>query len=229
MKRRYKKRNNFIFLRIIIILAILIVLSILIFEYIDTKIKPTLISVSEARARVIATQAVNNAINEKIAKDVDYTKLVSIRTDKNGKITMVQANTMEMNRIAAGTALAVQEKMREIGNKSVQVPLGVIFGSQIFANAGPKINVGILPVGTVDVDFDTQFDRAGINQIRHKMYIIVKARVKVVAPLVSNTIEVVSHVPITEIVVVGDVPQSYVDVNPNDRDMVGNIIANKAQ
>jgi sporulation protein YunB len=84
---------------------------------------------------------------------------------------MLQANTMSMNRIAAETALRIQESLRQMGTKKVGIPLGSVLGSEIFANLGPSFNIDILPMGTVIVDFITDFEEAGINQTRHKIYL----------------------------------------------------------
>jgi sporulation protein YunB len=169
-------------------------------------------AMSEVRARVIATQAINEAVSSELTYKIKYEDLFIIKTDKDNKVTMLQANTMVMNRIATETALNIQERLRQMGVKRVGIPFGSILGSNIFANYGPRLNVEILPVGTVSVNFATDFEQAGINQTRHKIYLIIKTQVKIIVPLVSNRVDVVTQVPIAETIIVGDIPQNYIYV-----------------
>lgn len=199
-----------------LIFSLLIILFLYILIVINNNITPLLMAMSEVRARVIATQAINEAINSELTYKITYEDLFVVKTDKNNSVTMLQANTMVMNRIAAQTALTIQEKLRQMGTKQIGIPLGSILGSQVFANWGPRINIEVLPAGTVSVDFVTDFEQAGINQTRHKIYLMVKTQVKIILPLVRNKIDVVTQVPIAETIIVGDVPENYIYV-PEDQ------------
>lgn len=190
----------------------LIVLAIaLIYSYYITErnIKPTLIAMSEINARLIATQAINDAVNNKISNN-SFSQLVDIRTDNNGRIAMIQANTVQMNKLASETSLEIQKEIKEIGITDLKIPISNIFGSQIFANAGPKISVSIQPAGTVKVDFYTDFEEAGINQTRLKIYLIVKTDVQIIVPLASNKIDVTTHIPVSETIIVSDVSKKKI-------------------
>ncbi len=82
---------------------------------------------------------------------------------------------------------------------------------------GPDIRVRMTPVGSVSVDFTDEFHAAGINQTRHKIYLLLKTQVKIVVPLGSEVINVSTRVPISESIIVGDVPQTYVNVADEDQ------------
>ncbi|MGG7060320.1 sporulation protein YunB, partial [Clostridium tertium] len=75
--------------------------------------------------------------------------------------------------------------------------------------------VSIEPIGTVSVDFKTNFESSGINQSRHSIYLQAKTQVKVVIPLTTTTKEVKAQIPICETIIVGDVPNSYVNIPDN--------------
>jgi sporulation protein YunB len=122
---------------------------------------------------------------------------------------------MFMNRIVSETALSIQEKLKQMGTKRVGIPLGSILGSEIFANLGPRLNIEILPMGTVVVNFATDFEQAGINQTRHKIYLAVDTQVRIVLPLASDVVDVNTRIPIAETIIVGEIPQSYIFV-PED-------------
>ncbi|WP_202709182.1 sporulation protein YunB, partial [Sporosalibacterium faouarense] len=182
------------------------------FILVDRNLKPTIIAMSEVKARMVATQAINDAVKEKIKNDIDYNDLIFVKTDNEGKITLMHANTVLMNNIASDVALEVQQNMREIAPNSIEIPLGNAFDSQILAQYGPKVKIDIVPAGTVTVDFATEFEESGINQTIHKVYLNINTDVKIIVPLASETVNVATTIPIAETVIVGDVPESYIFV-----------------
>lgn len=170
---------------------------------------------TDAKAREIATRAINESVNSRVSEDVKYQDLISIRTDEEGNVTMMQANTVMMNRLASSVALTIQDNIKKIVTSSVKVPLGNVFGSQLLAQFGPKLDIGVTPIGMAKVDFKTEFEHSGINQTRHKIYLVVETQVKIIIPFSSNTTTVETSVPIAETIIVGKVPQNYIYV-PED-------------
>ena len=71
----------------------------------------------------------------------------------------------------------------------------------------------ILPIGAVQTNFDTEFVSAGINQTRHKIFLSLRTTVSLIIPTGSQLVEVNSTVPIAESIIVGEVPDSFVDVS----------------
>ena len=199
----------------LLLFAILLFLFSYIYYITEKNIKPSIMAMSEIKARLIAAQAISDAVNKKI-QDNYFNNLIIVKTDSNNRVTMVQANTMEMNRLASQTSLAIQDEIKDMAAKGIRIPISNIFGSQVFANTGPKLNINIQPAGSVNVDFNTEFEEAGINQTRLKIYLVAKTNIQIVIPLASNKIDVVSHIPVSETIIVGDVPESYITVPKED-------------
>ncbi|MGI6703490.1 MAG: sporulation protein YunB [Clostridia bacterium] len=210
-KRFANKKNKKVHITGAILVSLLLLLS----WIVHYNIKPPLLAISEMRAKTIAVQILNEAIISELTYKIKYEDLFIAKADNENRITMLQANTMYMNRIASETALNIQENFRQMGTKKVGIPIGSILGSEIFANYGPRLNIGILPMGTVAANFITDFEQAGINQTRHKIYLEVNTQVRVVLPLTSDVVEVATRVPIAETIIVGDIPESYIFV-PKD-------------
>lgn len=211
-KRKEKiKKNIFIFIMIFI-------LSILIgsFIYIDDKLRPTITVIAETKAEELANKSINKAVSSVIDNNIKYENLINVKTGEDGNIVMMQANSIIMNEIASKVALEIQSEMKKIKTTSTYIPIGTAIGSPLLAKYGPKIKVSIEPIGTVYVDFGTDFESSGINQTRHRIYLKAKTQVKVVVPLTTSTKEVKIQIPICETVIVGDVPQSYVNVPKDD-------------
>jgi sporulation protein YunB len=176
----------------------------------ETHLKPTLLAIAETKATFIATQSINQVISDRVNLNIDPQTLMNVTLDSRGRVVLIQPNTMEFNKIAADTTIKVQDKLKEISEEQINIPMGQIFGSQLLASMGPNITVTVIPVGTVQVKVIDKFEQAGINQTRHMIYLIATTQIRIVVPLVSKSISVDTQMPIAEYVVVGDVPNTYV-------------------
>ena len=203
-----KSLNSFIFIFII---------SILIgsFIYIDNKLRPTITVIAETKAIELANRSINKAVANIVDENIEYEDLIYVKTGDNENIKMMQANSILMNEIASKVALEIQSEMKKIKTTSTYIPIGTALGSPLLAKYGPTIKVSIEPIGTVTVDFGTDFESSGINQTRHRIYLKSTTQVKVVVPLTTSTKEIKTQIPICETIIVGDVPQNYVNI-PKD-------------
>ncbi len=180
----------------------------LLFFIINSALEPTLIAISEVRLRSITTKALNEAVIENFSS-VRYEDFISISRDNNGNITMVQTNSVYMNKLASYTALAAQEKIASLGEQGIDLHLGTITGVQLFSSWGPMIKIKMIPMGSVSAEFVSVFESAGINQTRHQISIVIKATVRVIALNNSQVFVITSKIPITETIIVGTVPNYY--------------------
>ena len=129
---------------------------------------------------------------------------------------MLRANTMRMNELASQTALLAERELGSAENQVVEIPLGAALGVSFLSGLGPRLEVQILPVGAVHTSFDTEFETAGINQTRHKVYLEAVTRIDLIAPNGAKSISISSQVSVAESIIIGEVPQSYVDVADED-------------
>lgn len=209
----YGRRRSFKPLVVLLILAALLTLP---FTVVEMNLKDTILAMARVRAEQAAIKAIQEAVNEKIARAVEYKDLIFIRTDNNGRVVLMQANTIKINNLAADTTLEIQQSLAKLEGTTVPIPLGQALNSKLLASYGPKIKVTLVPMGTVKVKVEDDFQQAGINQTRHRLYLHVFSRVKIVIPLVSDTVEVASQIPIAETIIVGEVPQTHVNLNLGD-------------
>ena len=84
--------------------------------------------------------------------------------------------------------------------------------SRLLAGSGPSVRVKIVPAGAVTTEFVSEFSSAGINQTRHRIFLQVHTTVQMIIPTGTQSAAVSAHVPVAESIIVGDVPQSFVDV-----------------
>ncbi|MFI3210420.1 MAG: sporulation protein YunB [Peptostreptococcaceae bacterium] len=214
MNRRLKKSRYNDFKRFIISMLFIFILSLFVgtFIYVDKSLTPAIKVLAETKAEEIANRSINKAVGEIISGNLDYNDLMITQINSEGKVSMIQSNTVFMNEIASEVALEIQNELKQVKSTTSYIPIGTALNSPILAKYGPQLKVTIEPIGTVYVDFMTEFEDAGINQTRHRIYLEVKARVNIVVPLTTQTKEVKSQVPICETIIIGDVPNSYVNV-----------------
>ncbi len=195
-----------------LISLLILIMCVYIFSIVEKNLKPTIVQIAETRAHVIATEAINTVLYEKVLADVNYNDLILVHKDSQQRITMMQANTIRISRIISQANLEIKECLKQLDDERFQIPLGQTLGSQLLANYGPRINVNIVPIGTVDIKCLDEFQQAGINQVRHILYLDIEATVKIVVPLVTESVVVANKIPIAETVIVGEVPDTYLGI-----------------
>ena len=209
MKRKGFKKKKGINPFIIVIASFLVIIYAFIF--VDQQVRPTIQALSEVEARIIGAQGINNGVSKALKYGVDYNNLIKVMKDDQGNITLMQADTIAINILAAKIISSIQEEMEAVETKILKIPMGNVVGSQLLANHGPKLEIEIIPIGSVEADFYTEFEQAGINQTIHRIYIAINTKVQVIVPLSSDVVEITSNVPIAETVIVGEVPNFYMN------------------
>lgn len=198
----------------------LIILAVLLFSALYLTLEKTLtmviLNTAHARANVIAVKAMSEAVNESLKSSVSYEDLITVRTDAQGKVTMLSANTLRMNELAIQISLRTQEILSSQEESTIAVPLGAALGVPFLSSLGPRIPVRLAPIGTVSTAFATEFEQAGINQTRHKIFLEMSATVRLVLPTGTKAVTVPTQIMIAESIIVGEVPQSYINVPEMD-------------
>lgn len=210
---RRKKRR--FFFRLLVVCVVLCLVG----WRLERNLTEVVLSLANARALALAVTALNEAADEVIREGVTYDQLMQVTQDASGQVRLIQANTSAMNLLASQVSLRAQQRLEDIENQSVMVPLGSALGLTLLAGSGPAIRVNILPVGSVVASLNTEFQSAGINQTRHKVVLTLQGTVRLVIPTGAATVQAVAEVAVAESIIVGEVPESFVDVS-SDEDML---------
>lgn len=207
--------KNKIKTRILLIIAIIII-NFTIFIYIfDKTVMPTVMAVADAEMRARATEIVNRAIINEYSRQFNYDEVIRVDKDSDGNIVMLKADTLKMNKIACDVALEAQKELVKLGDIGIKIPIGYISRNNILSYYGPRITIKMQPIGIVETKYSSEFESAGINQTRHKIYVKVKTTVRVIIPLKSNDIEVSNEIPIAETIIVGKTPNTAIGLDLN--------------
>ena len=114
----------------------------------EVNLRPIILNTAESRVRAIALDAVNSAIARNLSA-ITYEDLIRVDTDGQGRVTLLQANTVNMNRISTQTALTAQQYIADIADQSIRISIGSATGSPLLAGRGPEMLVKVVPVGSV--------------------------------------------------------------------------------
>lgn len=202
--------------RVFFLVLLLLLVAALVVE---NNLSQMMLDMAYARAYSLAVETINQSVWDVMQGGVAYDELIITHVDAAGKVTMLNANTVRMNELATKVALMAEAELGLAENQQIEIPVGAALGIRFLAGAGPRIPIQIVPVGAVTTQFATEFEAAGINQTRHKISMILSTTVRLVIPSGSKRVDVVSTVPIAETIIVGEVPDSFVDVN-NKEDLL---------
>lgn len=179
-----------------------IILGIFVFcaYFVLTRLQPSFISV--------AKEAANRAVVETIHKDMDkilqnYGSEDFYTVDGDTFIS----NTSRINRLKSQIISTLGKSLNE--GETVKIPLGSVSKIYILNGVGPNIPVKISPHRTIEANFEDSFEDAGINFVKHTMYLKISVDVTYRGFLMNESETVTTDIPIIENVTSGKVPEYY--------------------
>ncbi len=176
-------------------------------------IVPNVRKLATNRAKEIAIIKVHEAIEQKFTKDaIDYDDIVKFTYSPEGEICAVSNNISSVNVLKAELVKTVTEAISGIKKSEISLPLGSLSGIDFLYGTGPFIPVEIVPYGYAVADIVTDFRASGINQTIFELTAKIDANVSVLMPLMKSGAHIETSVPMISTVIVGDVPQSYTNV-----------------
>lgn len=204
-----KKRS-----KLFLLLLIFIIMIFAFFWYSFCVLRPTVISLAKSKANEIGVMTINRAVSEKLKREnLKVSDILNFTYDESGKITSLSSNVLNATALKSDLALEVTEAIREISKSSVGITLGSLSGIDILYGTGPLVPIHIRPYGYATTDIETRFHEEGINQTAFEIVAKISADVSVLMPTISKSEKITTSVPIMSAVIVGDVPQSYTNVD----------------
>ena len=178
----------------------------------NRKILPAVMKIAQEKLKREATDIINETALEIYSKDFSYSDIMIVEKDTEGNITMLRADTVKLNYLASKMALACNDKIAELNNLGLEVPLGYMTENLVFHNIGPKVDIKMNQIGSITKNYESIFESAGINQTRHKIYLNIELKLNVVLPLRSEEVEIFCQIPISETIIVGKIPNTAIDL-----------------
>ena len=175
--------------------------------YLEQELQDNLLVQGEAQLNNIAISIMNTSVSETLKNRPAVENLLKTEKDEQGRISMVSADAAEMNEIVYECVQLAQEKIYQLEQQKISIPLGNALGSKLFSGMGPELKVGVLPMGAVSAEYFTEFYAAGINQTQHRVCIRFTVEMSAILPGYSTSVDVTEEVCVAQTLIVGQVPE----------------------
>lgn len=174
------------------------------------KFNVALRDLSKTQITNTTSDLINDAIDEQIESgNIQYDRIVYFEKDLDGRITALKTNMSEVNRLKTDILNLINNEILALDTADIGVPLGNLFLPEIFSGKGPVIPVQIIAIRNSDASFSSSFTEAGINQTLQKITLTVSVDVTILVLGKTDSFTVSSQVVVAETVIVGQVPDTY--------------------
>ena len=208
MHRRFLAFFRFLF--------VLLVTAIVLFLMLRSRYRDVIRDLAETQVKNTTSDLTNDAIAKQIADGIiQYDRIVYFEKDLDGKITALKTNMSEVNRLKTDILNIINDEILALDTSDIGIPLGSLFLPELLSGKGPAIPVHILSIRNSDAVFSSGFSQAGINQTLHKLTMVVSVDVAVLVLGQTSSFTVNSEVVVAETVIVGDVPNTFLQTGGN--------------
>lgn len=203
---RHGKRKRTVLTRILLVILAVIVM----FAVLDARLRPIITTMASYQCRVISVLAMNEAVMAELeAYPKEAGELTRVEKSANGKVSSIEVNTGELNRLKTRLTAAVSLRLMELENQTISIPLGTLLGWQLLAGRGPNISLKVVPTSFVHTTTQDEVETAGINQTNHRIIIHFSVEMSALLPGYTTSVTVENDICVAETVIVGEVPQFY--------------------
>lgn len=162
------------------------------------------------RAEEIIATAFSAAL---VAGGEAYDGLVTVGYRADGVVASLSCHMQKLNAARNGLLLAVLDALRTEEGITVGLPLGNLFGGELFSGRGPVVQVRILLAQGAHAYMESEFRSAGINQTLHRVLFTVSITLTVLVPTRSIQTTVTQSYCVAETVIVGEVPDAFTQIS----------------
>lgn len=199
---------------LLIILLIAVVLLLSLFRW---KFNQPIRELAQAQVINATSDLINDAIDRQIeAGDIHYDRIVYFEKNLDGGITALKTNMSEVNRLKTNTLNLINDEILALDESDIGVPIGNIFIPELFSGRGMTIPVQIIAIRNSDAYFESKFTHAGINQTLHRLNMSVLVDVSILVLGRSSSFTVSSEVVVAETIIIGDVPDTFLQTGGNN-------------
>lgn len=208
MRCRLRQMIRYVLLLLIVLLTLFFMLR--------SRYRDVIRELAETQVKNTTSDLTNDAIAKQIADGIiQYDRIVYFEKDLDGRITALKTNMSEVNRLKTDILNIINDEILALDTSDIGIPLGSFFLPEILSGKGPVIPVHILTIRNSDASFYSDFSQAGINQVLHQLNMLVSVDVSVLVLGQTASFTVNSEVVVAETVIVGDVPDTFLQTGGN--------------
>lgn len=194
--------------------AALLCAGLILFLVLNSHLQPLIASYGLTQAKLVGTQAVNDAVTAVLEREgVRYTDLMRVEKDSQGSIVSVEADTVKINALKASVTTEILTQLKKHQNMTVRIPTGTLLNGDLLTGRGPRIPVKISLSGAAATQMSSYFESAGINQTSHRLVMDITVTLYAAIPGNDATTALETSFIIAKTVLVGKVPDTFLDVD----------------
>lgn len=213
-KIMYRGRNGNRNLKKIIKIILILIIAIVVMINILNAINPIFEKLCIDEANSIVTIEVNRITTINVDNYREH-EIITIKQDENGNIQLLQVNSRPLNNMISSITNDIQVSLNENDSLTSHIPFGSITGIKWFSGVGPKIPLKVALSGTIQTKIRNEFDDAGINQTLHRLWLDIRCDINILTPYEVIQTQVTSELILSENVIIGGVPNVYLNTDSN--------------
>ncbi len=207
-----KRRRRFSLRRLILPALSLFISFLLLTVYIEKNLEGEILELAKNSAEKHLLETVNREIGN-MAEDglFSYSSMVKTIRDDSGQVIYLEVDTGMLAKAKSELIARIDTALEENKKITVKIPFGSLSGWNLFSSLGFPVRIRVFPIGMTEGELYTVLEDCGINQTRHLIRVDIKTRLLIVLPGENTKVETEVSLPLGERVLVGDVPEIYLD------------------
>ncbi len=202
-KWRNKKKARYA--GIILLSSIFLLIVTLFLQWAFDKSEPLILPLAQQEFADLITDIVYSA-----SKEMDFENVVTANYTDDGKLSYMRTDTVTVNSCINRILDEIESKL---GDEDVRIaiPIGDIVGDALSLGQGPDILVELNQYKSTRAEMKSSFEEAGINQTLHRLTLELEVEAVVLLPgLNSEKVYATLSLPVSETVIVGETPKTYI-------------------
>lgn len=190
-----------------------IALAVLTIGFLNAQLRPVVAELASAQVQNAVTAVINTVVSNEVTQGrITYDDIITLEKGASGAVMALKSNMAEVNLLRADILSALLSEVNEVNALPLSIPVGNLTGIELLSGRGFDIPMEVLTAGTAGAEFENAFSDAGINQTRHQIMLNVSVPVSILMPGYTTQTVVTAQVCVAETVIVGQVPETYLQL-----------------
>lgn len=180
----------------------------------NQSLRPQLVALAEAQLQNQLTLTANQITARILTEDaLTYEDMVVFHGGEGGQVSTLSTDTGRLNILRTSVLTELIPQLEALDSRSMAIPLGLLTGVDLLSSLGPNLPIRVVSVASATGEYRNEFTSAGINQTLHRIYLDIRVTARLLLP--GNIVETVLTTPVcvAETVIIGQVPQTYLNWN----------------
>ncbi|HIT32123.1 MAG TPA: sporulation protein YunB [Candidatus Enterenecus stercoripullorum] len=192
-------------------------LILLFFVILSSQLRPVIRSMAVSKAANLISSISAAAVDDSLDDlQMEYSSFITMERNSDGSVVSLSGNIQASSRFKRQVVDSLVNRLEHIDGDELGIPIGTLTGRLLLSGLGPEIRVNIQTVGDVTANLESAFSSAGVNQTLHRITLDLTIVIYLVIPGEVVPVTVEERIPVAETVIVGEVPETYIQLDGND-------------